>query len=561
MAESDQALQAKKRGNTHYKAKEFEKAIAEYTTAIELNAKDHTFFSNRSACYAEIGEFEKSLADAESVLKLNPKFAKGYTRKALALQKLGRQEEVLECYKQGLEHCPNDQKIRAGMQESMRRSGKGLISQQALMVAMMDPEIKNWYETDAAFKQKIDTCISGFPNQQQLMMWLQDTKFMKFMEKTTGGFGGGMKRDPPPESNQSKKDPAKQKPKPKPKEPTPPPLSPEEQAEADRKAKAQAKKQEGNEFYKKKDFDKAIELYKEAQEIAPEVPAYLLNQAAALMMKGDLDACEKMCLDAIKVSREHLCDYTWDAKAYNRLATVAEKRGDLDQAVKHLESSLQEVGDSKVRTRLKKMKKNLAKKKAADLLNPEEALEFKAKGDDAFRAGKWKEAIELYAQSIKRNPKDAKVYNNRSTALCKVMGWDAALDDVAKAIVLEPKWVKPYLRKAKIEQALQVYHKALKTLKFAQTQVEEGDMAKIAQARTELQIAIQRANMNSDATATRQQRALQDPEIMAILQDPVIDGLLKRVKGGDAGALRKAMKDDQNVADKMDLLFAAGIIQ
>merc|ERR1719189_2390319 len=119
------------------------------------------------------------------------------------------------------------------------------------------------------------------------------------------------------------------------------------------------------------------------------------------------------------------------------------------------------------------MKVHLKKKQAEDLLNPEEALEFKAKADDAFRAGKWKEAIDLYAESIKRNPKDPKVYNNRSTALCKVMGWDAALDDVSKAIALDPKWVKPYLRKAKIETALQQYHKALKTLKIAMNVVEE----------------------------------------------------------------------------------------
>merc|ERR1719361_2130177 len=369
-----------------------------------------------------------------------------------------------------------------------------------------------------------------------------------------------MKRDDIPEQ---KKDPAKQKPKKPepPKEPTPPPLSPEEQAEADRKAKAEAVKKEGNEFYKKKDFDKAVEKYKEAQEIAPEVPAYLLNQAAVLMMKGDLDECEKMCHKAIGVSREHLCDYTWDAKAYNRLATVAEKRGDLEQAVKHLQSSLQEITDSKVKSRLKKMKISLAKKKAKDLLNPEEALEFKAKADDAFRNGKWKEAIDLYQESIKRNPEDPKVYNNRSTALCKVMGWDAALDDVSKAIALEPKWVKPYLRKAKIEQALQVHHKALKTLKLAGSMVEEADMPKVHQASMELQRAIQIANMNAEGAQTRQQRALQDPDIIRILQDPVIDGLLKRAKSGDSSALSKAIREDKAIGEKIELLIAAGIIQ
>merc|ERR1719480_740465 len=169
------------------------------------------------------------------------------------------------------------------------------------------------------------------------------------------------------------------------------------------------------------------------------------------------------------------------------------------------------------------MKQSLQKKKAADLLNPEEALEFKAKADDAFRAGKWKEAIDLYAKSIKRNPKDPKVYNNRSTALCKVMGWDAALDDVAKAIALDHMSVKPYLRKAKIEQALQVYHKALKTLKLAEKVVGIDDLPKVRQAVSELNLAIQTANMNRESAQVRQQRALEDPDIMGILQDPVID--------------------------------------
>merc|ERR1719195_1279424 len=383
---------------------------------------------------------------------------------------------------------------------------------------------------------------------------------MKFLGTATGGPGGNMQRDDSPASSPSKADPGKAAPEP-PKEPTPEPISPEEQAEIHRKNKAEIVKKEGNEHYKAKKFEKALECYKIAQEIAPEVPAYLLNQAAVLMMTGDLDSCEKMCLDAIKVSREHLCDYTWDAKAYNRLATVAEKRGDLEQAVKHLEFSLQEISDSKVRSRLKKMKLALQKKKAADLINPEEALEYKAKADDAFRGGKWKEAIDLYQESIKRNPKDPKVYNNRSTALCKVMGWDAALEDVAKAISLNDKWVKPYLRKAKIEQALQQYHKALKTLKIALNMVEDEEIPKVRQAMMELNMAIQSANMNRDSAATRQQRALEDPDIVSILQDPVIDGLLKRAKSGDGAALQKAMRTDEAVREKMELLIAAGIIQ
>ena len=48
----DLALAAKKEGNGHYKKKEWAEAIAKYTEAVALDPTDHTFYSNRSACYA-----------------------------------------------------------------------------------------------------------------------------------------------------------------------------------------------------------------------------------------------------------------------------------------------------------------------------------------------------------------------------------------------------------------------------------------------------------------------------------------------------------------------------
>lgn len=188
-------------------------------------------------------------------------------------------------------------------------------------------------------------------------------------------------------------------------------------------------------------------------------------------------------------------------------------------------------------------------------MDPEEALEYKNRGDDAFRSGKWKEAINLYAEAIKRNPNDEKVYNNRSTALCKVMGWQEALEDAVKAIALKPNWVKPYLRKCRIEQALQKYHRALQTLKTAKKCIENP--ADVDMEHMKLRMAISKANATRDPA--RQQRALEDPEIQRILKDPVISGLLKSAET-DPSQIQKAMKNDQHVAECIDMLAAAGII-
>ena len=38
----------KEKGNKHLQAQEFDEAIAAYTEAINLDPKDHVFFSNRS---------------------------------------------------------------------------------------------------------------------------------------------------------------------------------------------------------------------------------------------------------------------------------------------------------------------------------------------------------------------------------------------------------------------------------------------------------------------------------------------------------------------------------
>lgn len=169
----------------------------------------------------------------------------------------------------------------------------------------------------------------------------------------------------------------------------------------------------------------------------------------------------------------------------------------------------------------------------------------------------WKDAINLYIESIKRNPNDPKVYNNCSTAYCKLMAWGPALNDASKAILLDPKWIKPYLRKAKIEQACKTYHKALMTLKLAGSNIENPKNPLLQRAIQELNVAISIANQKNDPE--RQQRALEDPQIQIIMQDPIISALLKAAQT-DPSRIQKAMTNEV-VREKIELLAAAGIIR
>jgi chaperonin cofactor prefoldin len=79
-----QAEAKKAEGNAAFAAKEYEKAIGFYTEAIELDASNHLYYSNRSICLAETKKYEEAKADGAMCIKIDPTFVKGYHRKANA---------------------------------------------------------------------------------------------------------------------------------------------------------------------------------------------------------------------------------------------------------------------------------------------------------------------------------------------------------------------------------------------------------------------------------------------------------------------------------------------
>jgi len=341
------ALEAKKEGNGFYKQKKWNEAIEAYSRAIELDDTEVSFFSNRSACYVGLKDYENSLKDAEKCIEIKPGFAKGYSRKGFALLNLNKFEEAVDAYEAGVKKFPNDEKLKTDLQQAKERliksQRKGLIPPEGMVKALMDPEISNWYKTDPIFKMRVDSMVNGFPEQGALQGLFSDPKLMKFMQVATGidfnsmpggGPPGGNSGGPPPQNTTKQS-----------KEPTPPPkveLTEEEIKQKELTEKADALKAKGTEAYKKKDFDTALDFYKQAAEVLPEAPVYLLNQSAVFLMQKKYDECEKMCKEAIKVSRANFASFDWDAKAYNRLATVSERRGDYAQAISYLEDSLRE---------------------------------------------------------------------------------------------------------------------------------------------------------------------------------------------------------------------------
>jgi stress-induced-phosphoprotein 1 len=98
------AADFKAKGNAALQAGDFDDAIDAYTEAIELDATNHVFYSNRSAAYLSNDNGEAALADAELCIQTKGDWAKGFNRKGAALHHLGRLEDAIAAFEEGT--CP-----------------------------------------------------------------------------------------------------------------------------------------------------------------------------------------------------------------------------------------------------------------------------------------------------------------------------------------------------------------------------------------------------------------------------------------------------------------------
>ncbi|KAK4688789.1 serine/threonine-protein phosphatase 5, partial [Tremellales sp. Uapishka_1] len=76
-----------------------------------------------------------------------------------------------------------------------------------------------------------------------------------------------------------------------------------------------------------------------------------------------------------------------------------------------------------------------------------DAVEMKAKANQAFAAKEFNKSIELYTEAIALNPKDSTFWNNRAMSKAKMEEHGGAISDASKAIELNPQYSKAYYRR------------------------------------------------------------------------------------------------------------------
>ena len=337
-------------------------------------------------------------------------------------------------------------------------------------------------------------------------------------------------------------------------------LTPEERAaKKARAAQAGAIKDEGNAHYKARRFDEALSAYRRAQELVPTDATFLLNESAVHFETGDFEQCIAVCRRAIELGRAEgsRAPFQTMAKIFARLGNAHAKRRELAEAIEAYESSMLEHRNDDVQLKLKALKVELKKKLEAEYQDPVKAEEAKEAGNEHFKAGRFDEAIKAYSEAVKRNPAEPRYLTNRAAAKAKRMDWQGSLEDAELALKLDPKNVKAMIKKGNAQFAQAQEYKAIDTFKAALALEPDNEEVKEGLRRTYRKV--EDTNNDPARAEERRKRAMADPEIQVILNDPAVNNVLQDAQK-DGKALARAMQNP-GMREKILKLNAAGIIQ
>uniref|UniRef100_I3K2U8 Si:dkey-33c12.4 n=1 Tax=Oreochromis niloticus TaxID=8128 RepID=I3K2U8_ORENI len=81
-------------------------------------------------------------------------------------------------------------------------------------------------------------------------------------------------------------------------------------------------------------------------------------------------------------------------------------------------------------------------------------------GNRLAASGQYEKAVKCFTEAIKFNPKEFKLFGNRSLCFERLQQYESALTDADVALSMEPNWIKGLFRKGKALCGLKRYYEA-----------------------------------------------------------------------------------------------------
>jgi stress-induced-phosphoprotein 1 len=282
------------------------------------------------------------------------------------------------------------------------------------------------------------------------------------------------------------------------------------------KAEAQVKKNEGNNFFKNKNFQAAIDKYSEAIALDPSDVTFYSNRSACYAALGRWqEAAEdgRQCIIADKnfvkgyfrqaLALQNLGNFDTAQEAVKRGLGVDPQNADLKKMSKELDESIRmkkvenfitsaqiQLKEDDVAAAYKSVDAGLrldpnntdlnrlmdrvrplyerAEKQRLANLDPKERM--KEEGDRLFKDAKFEEAIRAYTRALdsipdKSNDIALKCYGNRAACYKQLSNFDGVIGDSTMVLEYKPDDVKSLIRRAQAYEACERYKSALQDVR------------------------------------------------------------------------------------------------
>lgn len=105
-------------GNLLFKASKFSEAFVTYNEGLENDPYNAVLLCNRAACRSKLGQYEKAVEDCTTALNVRPSYSKARLRRADCNAKLERWEASVQDYEMLIRETPGDEEVGRALFEA-----------------------------------------------------------------------------------------------------------------------------------------------------------------------------------------------------------------------------------------------------------------------------------------------------------------------------------------------------------------------------------------------------------------------------------------------------------
>jgi SpoVK/Ycf46/Vps4 family AAA+-type ATPase len=122
--DADNPLIYNNRGDAYYRKQDFEKAIADYDKAISLNKDYLKAYYNRGLSYACLQDYQSAVENFDRVIEIDASFSDAYNVRGLAYEYLEKYDEAVADYEKALELNPELAEAKEHLESAKKKKAE-----------------------------------------------------------------------------------------------------------------------------------------------------------------------------------------------------------------------------------------------------------------------------------------------------------------------------------------------------------------------------------------------------------------------------------------------------